>query len=87
MKKVYNMNWYKIAQNDNKPTNELELLAIPENKRTWRMIEDIMDPDGKQHDLRLKCVRCGNEQTCRCSKSKRKFLGICNSCYEKIKGI
>jgi len=65
------------------PSNELELLSIPEDKRTWGMIEKTLDPDGKNHDLTLECVKCGNKQTCRCSKPKRKFLGVCPNCSKK----
>ena len=41
------------------------------SSRTWRQIEDELDPDGTQHDLRLSCVRCGNSQTCRRSEERR----------------
>lgn len=66
------------------PKSELDLLALPETERTWKMIRDALDPDGSKHDLRLKCVKCGNEETCRCSKPKREFLGVCNDCAGKV---
>ena len=50
---------------------------------TFSEIRNKYDPDGKRHDLTLKCVKCGTTQTCRCSKPKRKFEGICDECSEK----
>jgi len=48
--------------------------------RTFSEIREAEDPDGKNHDLRLVCVSCGTVQTCRCSKPKRTFFGICSEC-------
>ena len=56
-------------------------------EKTWRQIEDEQDPDGKNHDLKLTCTKCGKSQTCRCSKPKRTFYGICPSCVEKGEAI
>lgn len=50
---------------------------------TWTEIQNKEDPKGLNHDLRLTCVACGNSQTCRCSKPKRLFEGICPSCEGK----
>lgn len=47
---------------------------------TWNEIKNREDPNGKNHDLRLICVKCGNSCTCRCSKPKREFKGICDEC-------
>jgi hypothetical protein len=52
----------------------------PKRTPTFQEIRDQHDPDGKQHDLRLICVKCGTSETCRCSKPKRKFEGICRNC-------
>jgi hypothetical protein len=51
--------------------------------KTWGEIRDEQDPGGKGHDLRLTCDVCGNVETCRCSKPKREFHGICYDCAEK----
>jgi hypothetical protein len=48
--------------------------------KSWKQIEDEQDPDGINHDLKLSCVKCNNQQTCRCSKPKKSFLGICPRC-------
>lgn len=48
--------------------------------KSWKQIQNEEDPMGHNHDLRLTCVKCGNEETCRCSKPKRKFFGICGNC-------
>lgn len=53
---------------------------------TWREIANREDPDGHNHDLRLICVKCNNAQTCRCSKPKREFKGICDECSKKAGG-
>ena len=50
------------------------------NPKTWFEIKNEQDPDGKHHDLRLTCIKCGNSQTCKCSKPKRKFEGLCYDC-------
>ena len=47
---------------------------------TFQTIRDREDPNGMHHDLKLKCVKCGRTQTCRCSKPKRTFEGICDEC-------
>lgn len=54
-------------------------------EQTWDQIRAEHDPDGKQHDLRLTCSRCGNSQTCRCSKPKKHFSGICPTCAQSSK--
>lgn len=54
---------------------------IKENK-TFQQIQNEQDPDGTKHDLRLTCIKCGATQTCRCSKPKRKFNGICHNCSQ-----
>ena len=45
----------------------------------WSEIEDFYNKKyGKNHHhLRLKCSKCGNEQTCRCSTPKVLEIGIC----------
>lgn len=48
--------------------------------KTFQEIRDLHDPDGKKHDLTLKCVKCGTTQTCKCSKPKRTMSGICEKC-------
>lgn len=63
---------------------EMKLYKIAKIVRlTWQEIRDKEDPDGKNHDLELTCVSCGNSQTCRCSKPKRHFFGICPECENK----
>ena len=56
------------------------LLLENSEVKTWAQIRNENDPDGKHHDLRLKCVKCGNTETCKCSKPKREFSGLCNDC-------
>lgn len=56
----------------------------PEPVKTWQQIRDEEDPDGKKHDLRLKCSQCDNTSTCRCSTPKRKFIGLCDKCAKEI---
>lgn len=53
---------------------------------TFREIHDREDPDGTNHDLRLICIQCGDVQTCRCSKPKREFRGICHDCAKLHSG-
>ena len=48
--------------------------------REWREIQKQEDPERKNHDLHLICSRCGDEQSCRCNKPKRKFYGLCDMC-------
>ena len=48
--------------------------------KTFNQIKNEQDPTGKNHDLRLTCVKCGTSETCKCSKPKRKFEGICYKC-------
>lgn len=55
------------------------------SEKTWQQIQNEQDPDGTQHDLRLTCTRCSNTQTCRCTKPKREFKGICHECSRKDK--
>lgn len=43
-------------------------------------IRNREDPNGINHDLRLTCAQCGTTQSCRCSKPKRNFVGLCESC-------
>jgi hypothetical protein len=52
---------------------------LNENK-SFKAIKNELDPEGKNHDLTLTCVKCGTTETCRCSKPKRKFQGICDKC-------
>jgi hypothetical protein len=52
---------------------------LNENK-SFKAIKNELDPDGKNHDLTLTCVKCGTTETCRCSKPKRKFQGVCDKC-------
>jgi len=55
----------------------------PENStKTFQEIKNEQDPNGTNHDLRLTCVKCGRSETCKCSKPKRKFNGICPCCSE-----
>jgi hypothetical protein len=50
--------------------------------KTFQQIRDEEDPKGQNHDLTLTCVKCGTTETCRCSKPKRKFKGICAKCSQ-----
>jgi Fe2+ or Zn2+ uptake regulation protein len=56
------------------------LLKEDEQPKTFFEIRREHDPDGMKHDLRLVCLKCGTTETCRCSKPKRTFEGICNDC-------
>lgn len=51
-----------------------------EEIKTFREIKDREDPKGLNHNLTLECVHCGTKQTCRCSKPKKVFKGVCESC-------
>ena len=54
---------------------------VSESKvKNWAEIRNENDPDGSHHDLRLTCVKCSNTSTCRCSKPKRTFEGLCYDC-------
>jgi hypothetical protein len=75
------------------PTRKKALLRLKDAKmcqleittpsvKTFREIQNELDPERKHHDLTLTCVKCGTTQTCRCSKPKRKFNGICKKCAE-----
>lgn len=57
---------------------------LTESLKSFSQIRDELDPDGSKHDLTLTCGKCGNTQTCRCSKPKRKVTGICDSCMSKV---
>jgi CheY-like chemotaxis protein len=48
--------------------------------KSFDQIRSEEDPGGKSHDLRLTCIKCGASQTCRCSKPKREFKGLCAVC-------
>jgi hypothetical protein len=48
--------------------------------KNFFQIKNEEDPNGLNHDLRLVCVKCGTSQTCRCTKPKREFKGICHKC-------
>jgi hypothetical protein len=48
--------------------------------KTFQEIRDREDPKGVNHDLTMECVHCGRKSTCRCSKPKRLFKGVCESC-------
>ena len=52
----------------------------PTTPKTFYEIKNKLDPDGTKHDLKLKCVKCGNVHTCKCSKPKRTVEGICYKC-------
>jgi hypothetical protein len=59
--------------------------TIIENKiteKTWMEIrkEHAVEHGENSHCLRLECVRCGNTETCRCSKPKITKIGICDRC-------
>ena len=69
-----NLNWFRKG-----------IEQAPTTLKTWNQIRDELDPDGTKHDLTLICDRCGNSQTCRCPKPKRKVHGICMNCAEKEK--
>ncbi len=63
----------------------MKLYKIANIVLTWKEIQDKEDPEGKNHDLHLTCIKCNNSRTCRCSKPKRKFEGICDKCSEEPK--
>lgn len=62
---------------------EIGVMELPPSKRSFIMIKNELDPDGKNHDLTLRCVLCGTTETCRCRKKKRNFDGVCFDCWEK----
>lgn len=65
---------YRITQVDPlQPPDGVQSSDALQPMRTWEQIED---PKGEHHDLRLICTICGNEQTCRCSKPKGSLGGF-----------
>ena len=73
--------WIKKAQNDQlQPLDGVQKSPAAQVDLTWQEIQEKEDPGGKNHDLKLTCKKCGNSQTCRCSKPKREFSGICPDC-------
>ena len=63
----------------------MKLYRIADNKiPTFREIREKEDPGGTNHDLRLICVKCGGSQTCRCTKPKREFKGVCPYCTGEL---
>lgn len=64
----------------------LESVVVCESHKTFRQIKNEQDPDGTQHDLRIECIECGTSDTCRCSKPKRTFSGICPRCESGTPG-
>jgi hypothetical protein len=67
---------YKAGMNP----SENQVSENATDNKTFQQIRDEQDPKGKNHDLTLTCVKCGTTETCRCSKPKRKFKGICAKC-------
>ena len=53
---------------------------------TWRDIEAryIQKYGHNHHHLRLVCVKCGNQQTCRCRNPKVEEHGICPVCTGEL---
>ena len=47
---------------------------------TFQEIRNQEDPNGLKHDLRLTCSACGTTRSCKCSKPKRAFYGLCENC-------
>jgi hypothetical protein len=58
----------------------LKLKSLIKEEKNWFELQNELDPGGVNHDLTLICTRCGNTQTCRCSKPKRKVYGLCHKC-------
>jgi len=55
-------------------------------ERTWREIQaEYEEKYGKNHHcLKLECIKCGDQMTCRCSKPKTLEKGICYYCTGEI---
>lgn len=49
--------------------------------KTFAQILNEQHEKGDGH-IRLKCVKCGNGQTCRCRKPHELFMGICQECSD-----
>ncbi len=64
---------------------DMRIYKIASSILTWAQIQDEEDPEGKNHDLKLICVKCANTRTCRCSKPKREFKGLCDECVSPNK--
>ncbi len=62
--------------------NKVDGKKASEGVESFSEIVDREDPNATNHDLHLICVECGTEQTCRCSKPKRDFYGLCNKCAD-----
>lgn len=86
------MNWYKKSTNNNfdlkisKIITRDELLEYAKKfNRSWSEIQNEYDQKygENHHHLRLICMKCHNEQTCRCREPKITEIGMCNSCYSK----
>lgn len=88
------MNWYKTSQKNLILSKTSEIITedflreyAKKSNRLWSEIEkDYEKKLGKNHHhLRLVCIKCGNEQTCRCREPKTTEMGICDECYSKGK--
>lgn len=51
-----------------------------EFNKSFRELRNEHDPDGTKHDMTMQCVKCGTTESCRCSKPKRMFKGLCDKC-------
>lgn len=47
---------------------------------TFDEIRNKFDPDGKSHDITYQCCKCSTSQSCRCTKPKTLWIGICDKC-------
>jgi len=73
-------------------THFVRIIDVPKNKkmaqieRTWREIQaEYSKKYGENHHcLKLECIKCGNNTTCRCSTSKALEKGICYYCTGEI---
>jgi len=73
---------WKKWNSSNSPVRNYLLLPyhLRPDIKNWHQIKHEQDPDGKKHDLRLICPKCNNTETCKCSKLKREFFGLCYKC-------
>ena len=57
--------------------------TIDSNFPTFDEIRQKHSDKEHKHHLRLVCVKCNGQETCRCSQPKTTYKGICYDCSIK----
>ena len=52
--------------------------------KTWKQVSEEYDKKhgSNHHHLKLKCPKCGNARTCRCSAPKDEVEALCPNCED-----